>query len=93
MAWEVGTVGTRVIKTDVAWIGDGYRFAFDGVEQAVAGIENNSNARRFGYRPQFRSQDFQAQALAEQAKLPPDPVGDRFQGGPFCSSEYDADRK
>jgi len=21
--------------------------------------------------------------------LAPDPVGDRFQGGPFCSDEYD----
>ncbi|WP_394830391.1 DUF5110 domain-containing protein [Pendulispora rubella] len=45
--WEVGTVGTRAIKTDVAWIGDGYEFAFKGVEQAVAGIETNSDARRF----------------------------------------------
>jgi hypothetical protein len=29
----------------------------------------------------------------EQAKLAFDPIGDRFQGGPFCSDEYDADRK
>ncbi|WP_394827119.1 TIM-barrel domain-containing protein [Pendulispora albinea] len=47
VAWEVGTAGTRAIKTDVAWIGRGYKFAFEGVEQAVAGIESNSNARRF----------------------------------------------
>ena len=31
--------------------------------------------------------------MAAQAKLPPDPVGDRYQGGPYCSDEYDADRK
>ena len=47
VAWEVGTAGTRMIKTDVAWIGGGYQRAFDGVNQAVAGIESNSDARRF----------------------------------------------
>jgi alpha-glucosidase len=45
--WEVGTAGSRVVKTDVAWIGGGYKNAFTGVNQAVAGIENNSDARRF----------------------------------------------
>lgn len=44
---EVGTDGSRGVKTDVAWIGGGYKTAFDGVKQAVAGIEDNSNARRF----------------------------------------------
>ncbi|MFB8306841.1 TIM-barrel domain-containing protein [Kitasatospora purpeofusca] len=44
---EVGTAGSRAVKTDVAWIGSGYKYAFDGVEQAVAGIEDNSDARRF----------------------------------------------
>ena len=29
------------------------------------------------------------QALAAQAKLPPDPVGDWYQGGPYCSDEFD----
>ncbi|HEY3002803.1 MAG TPA: discoidin domain-containing protein [Kribbellaceae bacterium] len=47
VSWEVGTAGTRMIKTDVAWIGSGYKYAFDGVKQAVAGIEDNSDARRF----------------------------------------------
>lgn len=47
IGWEVGTAGTRAVKTDVAWIGSGYKYAFNGVNQAVAGIENNSNARRF----------------------------------------------
>ena len=53
---------------------------------------DNSNARRFGYKPQGKADDFRAQAMAAQAKLPADPIGDRYQGGPFCSDEYDADR-
>ncbi|MEV4318770.1 TIM-barrel domain-containing protein [Actinocrispum sp. NPDC049592] len=47
IAWEVGTAGTRAVKTDVAWVGGGYQGAFDGVQSAVNGIENNSDARRF----------------------------------------------
>ena len=43
---------------------------------------DNSNARRFGYKPQGKSADFLHQAMAAQAKLPADPIGDRFQGGP-----------
>ena len=27
-----------------------------------------------------------------QARMAPDPIGDFFQGGPFCSDEADADR-
>ena len=65
---------------------------FYGASDNEAGWWDNSNARRFGYRPQGHAQDFQAEALAAQAKLPPDPIGDRFQGGPYCSDEYDADR-
>jgi uronate dehydrogenase len=65
---------------------------FYGSSDNEAGWWDNSNARRYGYRPQFRSEDFRAEAMAEQAKLPADPIGDRFQGGPFCSDEYDADR-
>lgn len=65
---------------------------FYGSSDNAAGWWDNSNARRFGYRPQFRSEDFRDEAMAAQAKLPADPVGDRFQGGPFCSDEYDADR-
>ena len=65
---------------------------FYGVSDNEAGWWDNSNARRFGYRPQFRSEDFRDEAMAAQAKLPADPIGDRFQGGPFCSDEYDADR-
>ncbi len=44
---EVGVAGTRVCKTDVGWIGDGYKFAFDGVGLCAGGIEDNSDGRRF----------------------------------------------
>ncbi|MER5928878.1 TIM-barrel domain-containing protein [Streptomyces sp. NPDC002054] len=47
IADEVGTAGTRGVKTDVAWIGSGYKYAFQGVQQAVDGIEKNSDARRY----------------------------------------------
>ena len=29
--------------------------------------------------------------MAEQAKLPPDPVSDFYQGGAFCGIEFDGD--
>ena len=64
---------------------------FYGASDNETGWWDNSNARRFGYRPQFRSEIFRDEAMAAQAKLPADPIGDRFQGGPFCSDEYDAD--
>ncbi|GLV82376.1 hypothetical protein Slala03_20650 [Streptomyces lavendulae subsp. lavendulae] len=47
IADEVGTAGSRGVKTDVAWIGGGYKDAFTGVQQAVDGIEKNSDARRY----------------------------------------------
>ena len=50
---------------------------------------NNSAAFKFGYRPQGKAEEFRAQAMAAQAKLAPDPVGEWYQGGPFCSDEFD----
>ena len=64
---------------------------FYGASDNAAGWWDNSNARRFGYKPRGRSEDFRAEAMAAQAKLPADPVAERFQGGPYCSDEYDAD--
>jgi uronate dehydrogenase len=52
---------------------------------------DNAAAYRHGYRPQFRAEDFRDHALAAQAGLPADPVGDLYQGGAFCSAEYDGD--
>jgi uronate dehydrogenase len=50
---------------------------------------DNSRAYAFGYRPSGRAEDFRDLALAAQAKLPPDPVSDFFQGGTFCSDKYE----
>ncbi len=66
---------------------------FYGCSDNEAAWWDNSNARRFGYRPQGRAEDFRGQAMAAQAKLPSDPIGERYQGGSFCSEEYDANRK
>jgi uronate dehydrogenase len=53
---------------------------------------DNEAAFRFGYRPQGRAEDFRDEALAAQAALPVDPIGDWYQGGTFCSDEYDGDQ-
>jgi uronate dehydrogenase len=53
---------------------------------------DNSRAYAYGYRPAGRAEDYRDAALAAQAKMPPDPIGDFFQGGPFCSDEFDASR-
>jgi uronate dehydrogenase len=66
---------------------------FYGASDNKAAWWDNGNAERFGYRPQGRAEDFRAFAMTEQAKLSADPIAERYQGGPFCSDEYDADRK
>jgi uronate dehydrogenase len=66
---------------------------FYGVSDNADSWWDNSNARRFGYHPQGQSEAFRHQAMVAQEKLPPDPVGDRYEGGPFCSDEYDADKR
>ena len=50
---------------------------------------DNARAYAYGYRPTSRAEDHREAALAAQAKLAPDKVGDFYQGGPFCSSEFD----
>jgi uronate dehydrogenase len=52
---------------------------------------DNSAAYAYGYRPTGCAEDYREPALAAQAKLAPDPVGDFFQGGTFCSAEFDGD--
>ena len=51
IAWEVGTVGTRVQKLDVAWTSQGEDFkaqhALQCNKDAFLGITTNSNARAF----------------------------------------------
>ncbi|WP_341914458.1 NAD(P)-dependent oxidoreductase [Ferrovibrio terrae] len=53
---------------------------------------DNSHALSLGYKPSGKSEDFAAEAVEAQKKLPKDPVGDYFQGGsPFCSQEFAGD--
>lgn len=52
---------------------------------------DNEAAFRYGYRPQGRSEDYRDAALAAQAKLQTDPISEWYQGGPFCSDEFDGD--
>lgn len=47
IAREVGELGSRLCKLDVAWVGPGYKFALDGAKAAYEGIENNCDARGF----------------------------------------------
>jgi uronate dehydrogenase len=51
---------------------------------------DNEAAYRYGYRPTGKAEDHAADALAEQEKLAPDLIADWYQGGPFCSDEYDS---
>jgi uronate dehydrogenase len=62
---------------------------FYGASDNARGWWDNAAAFRFGYRPQGRSEEYREQALAAQAKLPADPIGDWYQGGPFCGDEFD----
>ena len=66
---------------------------FFGASDNARGWWDNAEAFRYGYRPQGRSEDFRDSALAADAKLPPDRIGDWYEGGPFCSDEYDGDEE
>ena len=61
---------------------------FYGASDNARAWWDNATAFRFGYRPQGRAEDHSAQALAADAKLPADPIGAWYQGGPFCSDEF-----
>ena len=52
---------------------------------------DNSHAYALGYRPKHKAEDFREHAMAEQAKLPADPISDFYQGGTFCSVEFAGD--
>ncbi|MBC7578207.1 MAG: NAD(P)-dependent oxidoreductase [Tardiphaga sp.] len=52
---------------------------------------DNSRAYQLGYRPVGKAEDHREHAMAEQARLKPDPVSDFYQGGAFCGIEFDGD--
>jgi uronate dehydrogenase len=64
---------------------------FYGASWNERGWWDNHKAYDYGYRPTGRAEDYFDEAMAAQAKLKPDPVGDFFQGGAFCSMEFDGD--
>lgn len=64
-----------------------------GASDNEASWWDNSRARQLGYRPTGKGENHRAHAEAEQAKVGPDPVGDLFQGGTFCSAEFTNDVK
>ncbi len=62
-----------------------------GASDNARGFWDNKPAFDLGYRPAHRAEDHVEAAMAAQAALPDDPIGDRFQGGGFCSLEFDGD--
>src|SRR5262249_10850644 len=62
-----------------------------GMSDNAQGWWDNARARELGYKPEGKSEEFAREAMAAQAQLPADPVGDYFQWGPFCSEEFDSD--
>lgn len=64
---------------------------FYGASDNTRGWWDNTAAYRYGYKPTGDSESMLQQAFDGQAKQSPDPVGDFFQGGPFCSQEFSAD--
>jgi uronate dehydrogenase len=51
---------------------------------------DNANAKALGYQPEGKSEDYAEAVLATEPE-PKDLVAAYFQGGPFCSDEFDAD--
>src|SRR5215472_199490 len=64
---------------------------FFGASDNARSWWDNEPAFRYGYRPTGRAEDYAAAALAAQKALPADSIGDWYQGGPFCSAEFDGD--
>jgi uronate dehydrogenase len=62
-----------------------------GVSDNARSWYDNTHAQSLGYKPEGRAEDHVAEAMAAQSKLPPNPVAEFYQGGTYCSEEYDAD--
>jgi uronate dehydrogenase len=62
---------------------------FFGASDNERGWWDNEPAFRFGYRPEGKAERFVERALEGEKKHPRNPVADWYQGGPFCSDEYE----
>ena len=65
-----------------------YEIVYGASDNARAWWDNR-RAHELGYRPTGRSEDHAGMVLAVAEA--PDPVGDRFQGGGFCTQEFGHD--
>ena len=64
-----------------------------GVSDNARAWYDNANAYRLGYRPEDQAALHAEQATKADLELPPDPIGDQFQGGGFCALEFTGDVK
>jgi uronate dehydrogenase len=62
-----------------------------GVSDNARAWYDNANAYRLGYQPQDRAEDYAASATQADLEIPPDPIGEAFQGGGFCTMEFSGD--
>ncbi len=62
-----------------------------GCSDNARGWWDNTAAHSLGYEPKHQGEDHRDHALAEQAKMPADKVGDLFQGGTFTADGFDGD--
>jgi uronate dehydrogenase len=64
-----------------------------GVSHNARAWYDNANAYRLGYAPADQAEDYAREATEADLKLPPDPIGEQFQGGGFCTMEFAGDVK
>jgi uronate dehydrogenase len=62
-----------------------------GVSDNARAWYDNRNAFRLGYVPVDRAEDHAREATEADLALAPDPIGEQFQGGGFCTMEFTGD--
>jgi uronate dehydrogenase len=62
-----------------------------GVSDNARAWYDNANAYRLGYQPQDRAEDHAESATQADLAIAPDPIGEQFQGGGFCTMEFSGD--
>ena len=62
-----------------------------GVSDNARAWYDNANAVRLGYAPADRAEDYAKEATEADRALAPDPIGEQFQGGGFCTMEFTGD--